>query len=98
MEAIELSVIFASDYKVACTYVPASAARHPRTPFHYTHVFPNSDTTRCAPHRTPRNAAWGYRDRPLLLAARKIESPGRAVPGSGKRLHRGHDRQSEGLQ
>src|ERR1035437_5820644 len=81
---------------VVLTY--ASAIPLARTPFDYTHAFPNSSTTHRNPHRTPRNASWGCRHRSLLLVAREGESPGRAVPGGGKRLHRGHDRQFEALQ
>src|ERR1017187_9855732 len=98
MAAIELSVIFASDYRVVCTYVPAAATFHTRTAFDYFHAFPNSSTTHRAPQRTPRSASWGDRDRSLLLVAREVESAGRAVPRCGKRLHRGDDPRSEALQ
>src|ERR1035437_9702087 len=83
---------------VALVYALASAFLHTRTSFDDSHAFPNSSSTHRAPHRTSRNAAWGDRDRSLLLVAREVEFPGCAIPRGGKRLHRGPDSQFEALQ
>ena len=63
--------------RIRFAYALPAAILDTRTPFDDCHAFPNSDTTRRAPQRTPRDAPRGHRDRPLLLAAREVESRGR---------------------